>query len=237
MKEGCAMGTVNCPGCGTRVADQQRSCPNCGRNFSRTKRASAQAERRRVKRAVIPSPAPKPKPEEPEEIEVEIELDQPADPGDSSASMSSPDTGNDLGDTEAGPALNLPDPVQLREILAQDPDQLEEGLKVYTDKKGIEVGEGYETPVGEIDLLARDSNGSLVIVLVADPGFEADLVSQILQRIGWAQKHLEKRNQTVRGIILVETAPEALCYAASALGDNVTIRSYRMALTFDSVEL
>ena len=231
------MGTVNCPGCGTRVADQQRACPNCGRSFSRAKRPSAQSERRRVKRSTIASRAPKPKPEELEEIEVEIELDQPADPGASSGSMGSADTGSGLGDTGAGPAINLPDPVRLREILANEPDQLEEGLSVYTDKKGIEVGEGYETPVGEIDLLAHDSNGNLVIVLVADPGFEADLVSQMLQRIGWAQKHLEKRKQTVRGVILVETAPEALCYAASALGDNVTILSYRMALTFDAVEL
>ncbi len=235
------MGTVNCPGCGTRVADQQRSCPNCGRGFSRSKGAPTQAERRRVKRSSLDSSALKPKaapkPVEPEEIEIEIELDEPADPGDSSGSMSSPDTGSGLGDSGSGPAINLPDPVQLREILALDPEQLEEGLSVYIDKKGAEVGEGYETPVGEIDLLARDSNGSLVIVLVADPGFEAELVSQMLQRIGWAQKHLEERKQTVRGIILVETAPEALCYAAAALGDNVTILTYRMALTFDSVEL
>ena len=59
---------------------------------------------------------------------------------------------------------------------------------------------------------------------------------EVLQRMGWAQKRLDPGKQTVRGLILVESVPESLQYTASALPENVGIRTYRMALCFEAVE-
>ena len=129
-----------------------------------------------------------------------------------------------------------PSPAEIRALIAEDPERIEPGLETYTDKAGKLVGVGYPTPVGKIDLLARDAKEALVVILVAEPGKEAELATSVLQRMGWAQKRLDSGDQKVRGLILVESVPEALLYAASALPENVGIRTYHMALCFDVVE-
>ena len=129
-----------------------------------------------------------------------------------------------------------PSPAEIRALIAEDPERIEPGLETYTDKAGKLVGVGYPTPVGKIDLLARDAKEALVVILVAEPGKEAELATSVLQRMGWAQKRLDSGDQKVRGLILVESVPETLLYAASALPENVGIRTYHMALCFDVVE-
>ena len=129
-----------------------------------------------------------------------------------------------------------PSPARIRALIAEDPERLEPGLETYTNPKGQSVGVGCPTPVGKIDLLARDAEGALVVILVAEKGKEVDLATAVLQRMGWAQKCLDPGELTVRGLILVESVPETLLYAASALPENVGIRTYRMALCFDVVD-
>jgi hypothetical protein len=73
--------------------------------------------------------------------------------------------------------------------------------------------------------------------MVSERDEEAELVTRILQRIGWVRKHMGEGKQTVRGIVLVDEPPEDLCYAAAAVADSVTIMTYRLALTFEAVEL
>ncbi len=130
----------------------------------------------------------------------------------------------------------LPSPAEIRVLIAEDLGVIESGLEIYTDKKGKPVGVSYPTQVGEIDILACDAQGSLVVILVADPGDEADLATGVLQRMGWAKKHLDSGKKPVRGLILAESVPDSLLYAASALPASVGIRTYRMALCFDVVE-
>jgi hypothetical protein len=60
-------------------------------------------------------------------------------------------------------------------------------------------------------------------------------VPATLQRIGWVRKHLGKGK--VRGIILVEQAPENLSYTASAMAGTITFKTYRVAVTFEDVEM
>jgi hypothetical protein len=173
-----------------------------------------------------------------EEIELdeatEIELEEAPDLGDTGARSNADSATQGL--TDAG-APGVPTPARVRRMLAEEPEILEEGLRVYSDKKGSAVGVNFSTPVGRIDLLARDANECFVVVLVADVGREADLASQILQRMGWVGKHLGKARKTVRGVIVASEVPDSLLYAAAALPDGVAIVSYRMALTFESVEV
>ncbi len=156
-------------------------------------------------------------------VEAEIELNVHA--SDNSASQT--------GSLDTG----LPLPSRIRALIAEDPELLEAGFRIYADKKGKLVGVNLDTPVGSIDLLVQDSKGAFAVVQVSEKDGEVELVAGLLQRIGWVQKHLAGRKQTVRGLILVQRAPDSLIYAAAALPKNLEIRVYRMALSFDLVEV
>jgi hypothetical protein len=52
------------------------------------------------------------------------------------------------------------------------------------------------------------------------------------------RKYVAKsREEGVRGIVVMDQAPELLNYAAAAVADTVSFRTYRMSLTFDEVEI
>jgi hypothetical protein len=127
------------------------------------------------------------------------------------------------------------DAAGLRKLLARQPELLEPGLSIFTDEMGIPVGAGYSTRVGDIDLLARDKSGALVVVRVADREGGEELVAETLQRIGWVRKHLGKGKQKARGIVLVEQAPENLSYTAAGVAGTITFKTYRIAVTFEDV--
>jgi hypothetical protein len=131
----------------------------------------------------------------------------------------------------APPPLHL-DPGQVRSLLAEQPGMVEKGLSVHTDAAGRQVGLDFETPVGDIDLLARDPRGAFVIVLVIEEE-DPDLVPGLLRRMGWVRKHLCKSGETVRAVAVMNEVPESAFYAAAGLSDGV-IRfvGYRFALEF-----
>jgi RecB family endonuclease NucS len=129
-------------------------------------------------------------------------------------------------------------PAGLRSMLADQPELLEPGLRVYRDESGAPVGVDYATGVGAIDLLATDGRGNLVAVVVSEKGrAEEDLVAEVLQRIGWLRKHLCEAHQQVRAIVLVEEPPASLPYAAAAVADTVSFKTFRVALVFEDVEI
>ena len=51
------------------------------------------------------------------------------------------------------------------------------------------------------------------------------------------RKHIAKTREGVRGIVIMEEAPENLSYAAAAVADTVSFRSYQINLSFDEVEI
>lgn len=142
-----------------------------------------------------------------------------------------------LEERDAGTPLFPVDPLGLRELLARQPELLEPGLGLVANQKGEPIGKSFSSAVGEIDLLLRDGSGALVVVTVARRDQGEDLVSGTLQRIGWVRKHLAKGNHTVRGIVLVEHAPDNLDYVAAAVAGTIAIKTYRLALAFDDVEI
>lgn len=138
---------------------------------------------------------------------------------------------------DAGTSVFTLDRLGVRELLAKQPELLEPGLRLATNKKGESIGGGLSTAVGEIDLLVRDGSGAFVVVTVLRRGQREDLVAGTLQRIGWVRKHLAKGKHKVRGIVLLEHAPENLDYAAAAVAGTIAIKTYRLALAFDDVEV
>jgi RecB family endonuclease NucS len=122
-------------------------------------------------------------------------------------------------------------------MVVDQPDLLEPGLVVETDKADKPVGAGLATEVGTIDLLARDDAGGLVVVMVPAAGAGKDVVGEILQRIGWVRKHRAKKGQDVRGVVLMATVPDEVAYAAAAVAHTVSFKSYRLSVAFDEVDI
>jgi hypothetical protein len=67
---------------------------------------------------------------------------------------------------EPGPPIMQLDARQVRTLVGAQPGLLEKGLGTYSDEDGKPVGVDFQTPVGEIDLLARDRTGAFVVVMV-----------------------------------------------------------------------
>ena len=216
---------MHCKLCNTRVSASERTCPNCGADV-RGMSGSHPAPRRSPGRLSPSSLAP-------EAPETELELDEVA--GQTARDISSPTRGSASGNAKAAPPMG---PAGLRSLLADQPELLEPGLRVYRDEAGAPAGVDYATGVGAIDLLATDGRGNLVAVIVSEKGrAEDDLVAEVLQRVGWLRKHLCDARQQVRAIVLVEEPPASLPYAAAAVADTVSFKTFRVALVFEDVEL
>jgi hypothetical protein len=132
----------------------------------------------------------------------------------------------------AAPMLVL-DAAQVRTLLSDQPGLIEKGLGVHADAGGRPVGVDFETPVGSVDLLARDLKRNFVIVMVPDPGEDGeDLVPGLLRRMGWVRKHLCHGGESVRAIAILNELPESAVYAAAGLSDG-TVRFVGYAVTLE----
>ena len=183
---------------------------------------------------------------EPAEVELdepaEVELNEPAEVGDPRTAADPTDEKDEkdeppivaTGGRER--SFGSPDPEALRAMLADQPELHEPGLSLSTSEKGTPQGAGYTSGVGEIDLLAWDGQGALVVVMIAGEDDGAELVSAILQRIGWVSKHLSGKSQRVRGIVLLDKFREEIGYSAAAVSDKVSFKTWRMALMFNELE-
>lgn len=242
-----------CKVCNTRLGQGDRHCPNCG--------TDAPAEAAFAKTSP-PSPLPAADlsrardPEEDDEVLVELEevsgeqpppeKPAPPKPAPPAAKPSKPTKAPSppprskpapAPSPSAGAPLFAPDPAGLRALLTEQPDALEGGLSVFRNESGKAVGSSYVSGVGDIDLLATDAAGDLVVVMISERGQGEELIAEVLQRVGWVRKHVGEGRKKVRGVVLCEEAPEGLSYAAAAVADTITFKTYRVALTFDDLEI
>ena len=234
-----------CKVCNTRLGATERQCLNCGQD------APAESA---YARTTQPGPLPSPdlstaREEDDEIVELnEVSGEAPLPPPkkkkaapkkpEKTAAKAAPRKAPEEAPKMREPApLFAPDPAGLRALLAGSPDALEAGLSVYRDEDGRAVGADYNSGVGEIDLLATDAHGGLVVVMISEKGQGEELIAEVLQRVGWVRKHVADASQKVRGIVLCEAAPEGLSYAAAAVADTVSFKTYRVALRFDDLEI
>jgi len=233
-----------CKACNTRV-DQQRYCPNCGRAV----RSGGFGEESHhglgesSPRPLAPSSAvdfSEPEVELDSEVGGEaLELDRSAPPskvqssGRKSAAAETP-APRSPGREAGGSGFT---PQEVRALVAEKPGLLEPGLRLWRDRSSKASGAGYQTAVGDIDLLAQDDAGSLLVVMVADADAGKDLVGEVLQRMGWVRKHLAKEGQEVRGVVLLGSLPDELRYAAAAVSDTIGFKTWRVSLSFEPAEL
>ena len=138
---------------------------------------------------------------------------------------------------EPGPTVLNLEPAQVRILVGEQPGLLEKGLSIYTDESGDSVGIEFPTPVGAIDLLARDRGGAFIVVAVPDPAEAAHVVPDVVQRIGYVRKHVAEGGAEVRGIVVLDRIPEEVAYAAAGMVGTVSFKAFRVALTFQDLEV
>ncbi|UCE85408.1 MAG: DUF91 domain-containing protein [Deltaproteobacteria bacterium] len=248
-----------CKRCTTRFDNTKGICPHCGHMTGSLKPGSTSsdigeltsqpkaeaapkadaapkdapapkddASRKQTPAAGADAPDPEPEPAPP------AEAPKPRSPSSERAKHPGP---RGSSPPTASPVFDL-QPEEVRVLLAEHPELLEEGLATFTDKKGKPVGAGYAAAdVGEIDVLARDASGGFVVVMVPDRAAGDEIVGEILQRMGWVRKHLVQDRKEVRGIVVLDEAPESLRYTAAAVAGTVAFKSYRVALSFDDIEI
>jgi hypothetical protein len=240
-------GPMVCKACNTRLGANDRYCPNCGRTLSPgTSLSGAQpmVDDRPTPSETAPLP-PAPVAAAPaDELDltesVELEKTPPPAPPSRRAARPSPPL---KARTTPPPPTAAPAsifslrPEELRARITEKPEMVERGLAVYRDpSSGKPTGVGYATEVGDVDLLAVDESGALVVVMVAERS-AGDPVPIVLERVGWIAKHVARPGQVVRAIALLEPPPPALGYTARAVAETVAFKTWRVAVAVEDVDL
>jgi predicted nucleic acid-binding Zn-ribbon protein len=233
-----------CKSCNTRFEDGKTACPSCGRRiFVSLKETPKPGDSGPASLAAALSAAAEmdaPANElsgseldlgevdvlaeavEPEAVkELEHKREVPAKPRARARKL----------EPEPGPAVFHLSAAQVRTLVVEQPSLLEPDLSIYRDPKSGLVGVDLRTPVGAIDLLARDREG-FVVVSVPDPRDVDSLIPEMLARLGYVRKHFAIDKRPVRGIVVIEEIPEELAYAAAGVSQTISFRAYRVALTF-----
>jgi hypothetical protein len=224
---------MNCKSCNTRISRGASNCPNCGLALSSGLSARASEE---DSNRLSPSRAHE-----------EIDLDEIATPVEARPKKTSPKAAAEPApkpkpkakapapsDSESGFG-GAPNPDELRAMLGDKLSLLEPGLSVFK-QNGKAVGRNFETDLGEIDVLASDDGGGLVVIQIAEPDAK-DIVTEMLGRVGWVRKHLSKTGQEVRGIVIAQSMPESAEYTAAAVADTITFKTYQITLSFSNIEI
>jgi hypothetical protein len=229
-----------CKACNTRFADGMPACPSCGRRAAEHAVDAAASSMDKS----VPTSFPLSEPADDGEIEVDLELDEVAvvdDPGATPVAARRRQRPKPVPSArrlrEPGPTVLNLDPAQVRILVTEQPGLLEKGLEIYADENGDSVGIDFPTPVGPIDLLARDKSGAVVVVAVPDPADAADIVPDVVQRIGYVRKHVAGGRSAVRGIVVLDRIPEEVAYAAAGMAGTVSFKAFRVALTFQDLDV
>ena len=82
----------------------------------------------------------------------------------------------------------------------------------------------------EFDVVVRTAKW---LALLGDRGYE--LALWLNRPLNWVRRHLGKSGEEVRGIVLLDSLPDDLGYAAAAVSDSVEFKLYQVELTLESV--
>ena len=100
------------------------------------------------------------------------------------------------------------------------------GLTRYN---GADFPAEYDLGYGGNVILCRDRNGDLVVVDFNRGEVPTETLIRVLHYMSWARQTLAKGNQDVKGIILAESANDALSQVVKEV-PNVSLRFYRIGI-------
>ena len=99
-------------------------------------------------------------------------------------------------------------------------------LKIY--RRHGEHGRQYIIPIGRLDLLAEDDNGNLFVIELKKDGGYDDAYAQIVNYIEWFEKHKQRKDISVRGILCVNNPPKRLVEAVRK-DDRIQLFHYQIS--------
>ena len=237
---------ANCKSCGTRTGTRDRHCPNCGRTLSAGSSLSGQkpldadltSPSQEAVKSSKPEPKARAKPDPKPEAKTmpEPQAKPKVEPKPEPEPIPEVELSEAVEEAASGAPFSLR-PEELLARISQEPALLEPGLCVYRDPESGEIaGVELSTEVGEIDLLAEDPQGGLVVVKVA--GADAgEIVGPLLEQMGWVSKHIANDQRPVRALVLLEPPAPELGYAARAVADSVSFKTWRITVAVDDVTL
>lgn len=101
-----------------------------------------------------------------------------------------------------------------------------------------DIAQEYSTPIGRIDLLAKDRDNADWVVIELKRGRSSDVVvGQLLRYMGWVQENLIGEGEAVKGIVIAGDADDRLRYALKLLADKVTLLTYTVQFDMQEVPL
>lgn len=112
----------------------------------------------------------------------------------------------------------------LQDYLAANPHALEPGLKLYGKNAHA------DTDVGEVDILAQDRSGDLVVVELKAGRATDSAIGQLLGYMNHVKDHLAK-GHNVRGLIVASDFSPRLRAATRGIG-TVGLKKYNVSFTF-----
>lgn len=93
-------------------------------------------------------------------------------------------------------------------------------------------GVRYRTEAGEIDILCRDSNNTLVVIELKREKAPDEVVTQTDRYINWVRSHLAQPGESVKGLIITRTFDKRLTYALLRKR-GIRLWTYDWRLKFD----
>jgi RecB family endonuclease NucS len=118
----------------------------------------------------------------------------------------------------------------MQEYLSKSLDQLEPGLKLFTEE-GL-TGTEVSTEAGKIDILAKDAKGNLVVIELKANQASHSTIGQILSYMAAIKK--EFSSKSVKGIIVAEDFDKKLSLAVTEV-QNVSLVKYKVKFDFQRV--
>jgi RecB family endonuclease NucS len=105
----------------------------------------------------------------------------------------------------------------LREYFSKNLDLIESGLELYVDIYGND-GVKYQSDFGDIDILAVDKNGSLIVMSINAGKITDESIGEILKYRNWVKRHVASGKQ-VRCYMIGEEIPEQVRYSFAEYND------------------
>lgn len=126
----------------------------------------------------------------------------------------------------------------LSDFLVYNWEKTSVGQRYELYEEDGDIAQEYQTPIGRIDILAKDRENTDWVVIELKRGRSSDVVvGQLLRYMGWVQENLAGEGEAVKGVVIAGDVDDRLQYALKPLIDKVTLLTYTVQFDVQEVPL